>query len=119
MLSKLATTYKMTFMYLLVIIHINNQSTLYKVNGEINILESVCLSMLKSRVQASCLHTSGFFSFLLSFFCNFLWGFFRRLFCWARVLGSEPILGSFIELFSANAFGLCVEDAVFVQNSKC
>jgi hypothetical protein len=31
--SKLATTNKMTLMYLFVIIHINNQSTLYKVNG--------------------------------------------------------------------------------------
>jgi hypothetical protein len=30
---KLATTYKMTLMYFLVNIHINNQSTLYKVNG--------------------------------------------------------------------------------------
>jgi hypothetical protein len=30
---KLAATYKMTFMYFLVRIHINNQSTLYKVNG--------------------------------------------------------------------------------------
>jgi hypothetical protein len=28
-----ATSYKMTLLYLLVIIHINNQSTLYKVNG--------------------------------------------------------------------------------------
>jgi hypothetical protein len=31
--SEPATTYKMTLMYLLVIIHINNQSALYKVNG--------------------------------------------------------------------------------------
>jgi hypothetical protein len=30
---KLAVTYKMTLMYFLVNIHINNQSTLYKVNG--------------------------------------------------------------------------------------
>jgi hypothetical protein len=30
---KLAIIFKMTLMYLLVIIHINNQSTLYKVNG--------------------------------------------------------------------------------------
>jgi hypothetical protein len=30
---KLAPTYKMTLMYFLVNIHINNQSTLYKVNG--------------------------------------------------------------------------------------
>jgi hypothetical protein len=30
---KLAATYKMTLMYFLVNIHINNQSTLYKVNG--------------------------------------------------------------------------------------
>jgi hypothetical protein len=29
---KLASTYKMTLMYFLVNIHINNQSTLYKVN---------------------------------------------------------------------------------------
>jgi hypothetical protein len=31
---KLATTYKMIHMYFLVKIHINNQSTLYKVNNE-------------------------------------------------------------------------------------
>jgi hypothetical protein len=30
---KLAATYKMTLMYFLVNIHIDNQSTLYKVNG--------------------------------------------------------------------------------------
>jgi hypothetical protein len=30
---KLAATHKMTLMYFLVNIHINNQSTLYKVNG--------------------------------------------------------------------------------------
>jgi hypothetical protein len=30
---KLATTYKMIFMYFLVNVHINNQSTLYKMNG--------------------------------------------------------------------------------------
>jgi hypothetical protein len=30
---KLAATYKMTFMYFLVNVHINNQSILYKVNG--------------------------------------------------------------------------------------
>jgi hypothetical protein len=30
---KLVATYKMTLMYFLVNIHINNQSTLYKVNG--------------------------------------------------------------------------------------
>jgi hypothetical protein len=30
---KLGATYKMTTMYFLVNIHINNQSTLYKVNG--------------------------------------------------------------------------------------
>jgi hypothetical protein len=30
---KLATTYKMILMYLLVNIHINNQPILYKVNG--------------------------------------------------------------------------------------
>jgi hypothetical protein len=33
---KLATTYKMTLMYLLVIIFINNQSTLYKVNNVVS-----------------------------------------------------------------------------------
>jgi hypothetical protein len=34
---KLAATYKMTLMYFLVNIHINNQSTLYKVNGVVDI----------------------------------------------------------------------------------
>jgi hypothetical protein len=33
MLYKLAVTYKMTLMYFLVSLHINNQSTLYKVNS--------------------------------------------------------------------------------------
>jgi hypothetical protein len=33
---QLAATYEMTPMYLLVNIHINNQSTLYKVNGVLN-----------------------------------------------------------------------------------
>jgi hypothetical protein len=34
--SKLATTYNMTIMYFLVDIDINNQSTLYKVNGVVS-----------------------------------------------------------------------------------
>jgi hypothetical protein len=33
---KLVATYEMTPMYFLVNIHINNQSTLYKVNGVVN-----------------------------------------------------------------------------------
>jgi hypothetical protein len=33
---KLTTIYKMTFIYLLVIMHINNQSTLYKVNDVVS-----------------------------------------------------------------------------------
>jgi hypothetical protein len=40
---KLAATYKMTLMYFLVNIHINNQSTLYKVNGVASNLHFVIL----------------------------------------------------------------------------
>jgi hypothetical protein len=38
---KLAATYKMTLMYFLVNIHINNQSTLYKVNDVPKILHKI------------------------------------------------------------------------------
>jgi hypothetical protein len=36
-LYKVKATYKMTLMYFLVNIHINNQSTLYEVNGVLNL----------------------------------------------------------------------------------
>ena len=42
---KLATTHKMTFMYFVVNIYINNQSTLYKVNGVVNKMQQVNLNI--------------------------------------------------------------------------
>jgi hypothetical protein len=43
---KLVTTYKMTLMYFLVKIHINNQSTLYKMNGIVLLFKVIKLTMV-------------------------------------------------------------------------
>jgi hypothetical protein len=51
--SELAATYKMTIMYFLVTIHINNQSTLYKVNGIVGIMYTVQCHAKKSSPSIS------------------------------------------------------------------
>jgi hypothetical protein len=53
--SKLTTTYKMTLMYLLIIIHINNQSILYKVNRVvIRVQYTNCLSKILMSFTVLC-----------------------------------------------------------------
>jgi hypothetical protein len=53
--SKLATTYKMTLVYLLVIIHINNQSILYKVNGALDAIVTMLVAPAGSTYICNCL----------------------------------------------------------------
>ena len=64
--SKLATTYKMTLVYLLVTIHINNQSIVYKVNGALDAIVTMLVAptyvivcyKLSAKIQYCKLYTT-------------------------------------------------------------